>query len=92
MKIIDKALEPFEIKGDNYGFTLVENSTATKKETGEKYETQYTVGHYSTIEGCIKEAAKLKAMYNLGEIATLNEFITAYTEIKNQIVDACKMA
>lgn len=71
------------------GFHLRKKVIATSKETGEKYETEDTIGYNMRLESCIKKIIHLNHCTK-EETMSLKEYIKEYKEELNRIEQMLK--
>lgn len=77
VKIADSFLTPFYIVHEDRQYTLMKENTLM------------ALGYYSTLSGALQAASKeLNKSRNAGKTVTLDEFITSYKKINNQILES----
>lgn len=84
--ITDPLLDPFFITRDEFSYAIKQKVVSDpnhrlSKGKGKEYEK--THGYFPRFTDCLRSVAKLKS--ELGDYESLDEFITQYKEISNQI-------
>lgn len=75
MSIIkDAAIEPFFIKIEPNSFILYEARTKGEKSENAGEETEKVVGHFTTIDSCVRRIAQTKAA-NSPDFESLSDFL-----------------
>ena len=83
--IRDPLMEPFYVKKDSNGYTLIEKVVSTRgfagrEATGKTVEK--TVGYYTKFQNVLRVVAKGKFYKTRGEFETITEYIDAWDEVK----------
>lgn len=77
VKIDDKVLHPFYIISEDRQYTLMKENTLA------------AYGYYSSLANALQAASKeLNKMKHTGKTVSLDEFITSYQKINNQILES----
>jgi len=83
--IKDPLMEPFYVRKDSNGFTLIEKVISTrgfagKKATGKTVEK--IVGYYTKFQNVLRVVSREKFYKNQSEFETITEYIDAWDEVK----------
>lgn len=86
MRIIDEALNPYEISIDGYNHSIEEKTSSVDKHGEIIYKNH---GYYSNIENTVNKITSLKL--DRGQTTTLVGFLDSYREIKNEILKSLEL-
>lgn len=81
MKIIDKAIKPYEIHINNNSYNVEEFTGNTDKKGNEITKNH---GYFTSIQSAVEKIVKLKVNSN-DDIVSLNEFLGRYKSLKESI-------
>lgn len=94
MQVIkDPVLEPYHIARDAHGWTVYETVTPQKANLEEGSEGKvYTkpLSHPSNFANCLKAVANLQHYNTQSEFDSIQEYITSYKEVYNNIEQTFK--
>lgn len=88
MKIIDNSITPFEIHCDSHGCTVYKPSRQEdgqyKLDKNERPVYGAPVGHFSSVGGCLRRIAELKASEG-HEASTIGEYVGRLQDVLFEI-------